>query len=247
MSRILIVADSHGSPAPLLIAKKNIASFDKVIFLGDFFDHIDETFEVQKTNFIDTMDFKKQNPQKVTILLGNHDANYILEDMYKWQEEYADQIQTLIKQHILDIDVTYIEDKWIFSHAGVSKVWMKNILQDQTDDDFTPDFCMNFFAKVNKFFHAYDFNYLRFMGTDCSGNNITQNPLWIRPESLKYVALKGFNQAVGHSAVPDSQRIFITENKDTLLFLDSQPLLRNIYAQIDTETNKFQIKKFKCN
>ena len=49
--KILAVADSHGSSIPLTIAERNLDCFDKVIFLGDFFDHEDKEYEEQKENF----------------------------------------------------------------------------------------------------------------------------------------------------------------------------------------------------
>ena len=64
MAKILAVADSHGSSILLTIAERNLDCFDKVIFLGDFFDHEDKEYEEQKENFLKVMKFKKANPEK---------------------------------------------------------------------------------------------------------------------------------------------------------------------------------------
>ncbi|MDR0452283.1 MAG: hypothetical protein LBH15_04505, partial [Treponema sp.] len=42
---------------------------------------------------------------------------------------------------------------------------------------------------------------LVFCGADSYGNDITQGPLWIRPESLLSDALPGYSQIVGHTPV----------------------------------------------
>ena len=233
--KILAVADSHGSPVPLVIARENVGRFDKIVFLGDFFDHEDEEYCEQKRNFLNTMDFKKRHGGKVSVLLGNHDANYLLPNMRKWQPEHADEIKSLIVSHLPLLEIFFVDKKWLFSHAGVSGVWLSNFAADDADI---------FFAQTNADFHSGDFSRLAFCGTDGYGDEVTQNPLWIRPYSLQKSALLGFNQAVGHTALSDSERVKKSEGGDTLLFLDSEPFLRNVYAEIDTDEDSFEIKKF---
>lgn len=248
MAKILAVADSHGSSIPLTIAERNLDCFDKVIFLGDFLDHEDKEYEEQKENFLKVMKFKKANPEKVKILIGNHDANYIVPELYGWQYEHETEIKKMILRNLEYIDLGFMAGKWIFTHAGVSGIWFYNQLKNDgfnIQDDKVPDiqFSNEFLNQYNDRLHNGDFSILRFTGITGYGDEITQNPLWIRPDSLKIAAVSGFNQVVGHTAVPDEERI---QKKDTdvLLFLDSLPFYRNVYAEIDTETNQYEIKKF---
>lgn len=65
---------------------------DKIVFLGDFFDHGEREYSDQKQNFLNVMDFKKQNQDKVVVLIGNHDANYILPDEQRIRMHGTDKI-----------------------------------------------------------------------------------------------------------------------------------------------------------
>src|SRR5574344_170569 len=105
--KITVVADSHGSAVPLGIARMNLEKSDKIIFLGDFFDHEEKEYNEQKQNILNVIEFKKQNIEKVVVLIGNHDANYILPDLLKWQPEHGEEIENLILQNLELIDFAY--------------------------------------------------------------------------------------------------------------------------------------------
>jgi hypothetical protein len=59
---------------------------------------------------------------------------------------------------------------------------------------------------------------LAFCGFDRSGNDITQGPLWIRPESLISDALPGYSQIVGHTPVKDIRRQEILNAKNVSIY-----------------------------
>lgn len=69
--KIMIVPDTHGRD----FWKQAIDSdADKIIFLGDYLDHYpdESTYYHDIANFLEILDFKKNNPDKVILLLGNH-------------------------------------------------------------------------------------------------------------------------------------------------------------------------------
>lgn len=233
--KITVVADSHGSAVPLGIARMNLEKSDKIIFLGDFFDHEEKEYNEQKQNFLNVIEFKKQNIEKVIVLIGNHDANYILPDLLKWQPEHGEEIENLILQNLELIDFAYLENNWLFSHAGFSEVWMQNQL---TCNEISEDLI----KFLNNQFHNGVFTNLRFTGLSGYGDEITQNPLWIRPDSLMKSAVCGVNQIVGHTEVYDEQRIRM-HGSDKIIFLDSEPEMRNVYAEIDTDSGKVEVKR----
>lgn len=213
----------------------NLEKSDKIIFLGDFFDHGEKEYSEQKQNFLNVLDFRKQNPDKVVILIGNHDANYILPDLRKWQPEHAEEIENLIIQNLGLIDFVYLERNWLFSHAGFSEVWIQNQLgYNEISEELI--------VLLNTQFHNGVFTNLRFTGSSGYGDEVTQNPLWIRPDSLMKSAVCGVNQVVGHTEVPDEKRIRM-HGTDKIIFLDSEAEMRNVYAEIDTDSGIVEIKK----
>ena len=233
--KITVVADSHGSAVPLGIARMSLEKSDKIVFLGDFFDHGEKEYSEQKQNFLNVIDFKKQTQDKVVVLIGNHDANYILPDLRKWQPEHAGEIENLILQNLELIDYACLEKKWLFSHAGFSEVWMMNQLGcNEVSEELI--------ELLNTQFHNGIFTNLRFTGLSGYGDEVTQNPLWIRPDSLMKSAVPGVNQVVGHTEVPDEQRIRM-HGTDKIIFLDSEAEMRNVYAEIDTDVGNVEVKK----
>ena len=74
--RIIALGDTHGrTDWKEIIAKE---TFDKIVFHGDYFDTHDKiSFEQQMNNFIDIINYKRENVDKVILLLGNHDHHYL--------------------------------------------------------------------------------------------------------------------------------------------------------------------------
>lgn len=78
MSKVLIIPDVHGRPF-WRKAKEKINSVDKVVFLGDYLDpygYEGITRENAIEEFKEIIQFKVDNPDKVILLLGNHDCAY---------------------------------------------------------------------------------------------------------------------------------------------------------------------------
>ena len=81
---ILVIPDIHGRLF-WLDKTKDISDYDKVIFLGDYLDpYKDENITVKDAieNFKKIIQFKKDNLDKVVLLLGNHDLPYYSQKYY---------------------------------------------------------------------------------------------------------------------------------------------------------------------
>lgn len=209
--KILALGDTHGRD----IWKEIVANetFDKVIFIGDYFDSWGLKFENQYQNFLDILEYKKQNIDKVVLLVGNHDYHYmdgVYETYSGYQTKYRNVIQELLEE-TLDkglMQMCTIDDRVIYTHAGVTKTWceLKHI-------DIT-----NLEGSINKCF-MFTPQEFRFNGSDGSGDDITQSPIWVRPRSLVMDAVEGFDQVVGHTT-QDRITTLPTHNLDKIHFID---------------------------
>lgn len=135
--KIIIVPDVHGRTF-WRKCKDLINSVDKIIFLGDYLDpYIDldlvyppEAFD----EFVDILQFKKDNPDKVILLLGNHDIHYFPEllDAYGCRrfERRKHDISKLFVENINLFKITHCEGKYLFSHAGILQGWLDYIQSD---------------------------------------------------------------------------------------------------------------------
>ena len=139
--KILINPDIHGR----VFWKYSIEhkdEFDKIIFLGDYLDaYSPDLLLKEEDNFKEIIQFKKDNPDKVILLLGNHDCHYINDKIYeasRYNSFKHNSYQKLFLDNIDLFQLIYIYDKYLFSHAGVYQKWIdlnKLTLKDLLDCD----------------------------------------------------------------------------------------------------------------
>jgi hypothetical protein len=126
--KILINPDIHGRVFwKYSIEHKN--EFDKIIFLGDYLDAYSPDLLVnEEDNFKEIIQFKKDNLDKVILLLGNHDCSYINSKILsssRYNPFKADIYHKLFNDNLDLFQLIYIYDKYLFSHAGVYEGWLK--------------------------------------------------------------------------------------------------------------------------
>ena len=139
--KILINPDIHGR----VFWKYSIEhkdEFDKIIFLGDYLDAYSPDLLVnEKDNFKEIIQFKKDNLDKVILLLGNHDCHYINSKILhssRYNPFKANIYHKLFNDNLDLFQLIYIYNKYLFSHAGVYQKWMdlnKLTLKDLLDCD----------------------------------------------------------------------------------------------------------------
>ncbi|WP_461255256.1 metallophosphoesterase [Treponema sp. R80B11-R83G3] len=223
--KIAIVTDIHGSTNWRMVMKR-VDEFDKIIFLGDYFDAWTNKWPGQMNNACNIITFKKRFPKKVDLCWANHDTSYYLgERCSGYQLGYAVDIIEFFNKHKEQFEVVYIYDEWIFSHAGVSEEWMSCAGIKTVEE-------------INTLFKESP-NYFRWVGPDNFGDNPNEGPLWIRPKSLMNNAVKNYNQAVGHTELYDGPKV-ICKNKLKFVFTDTGK--HDHLTIVDTETNEVTFK-----
>lgn len=130
MSKVIILPDIHGRTF-WKYALEQIDEFDKVIFLGDYLDpypHEGITFDESVENFKEILEFKKNNIDKVELLIGNHDCHYIwldFMDCSRLNRSRRKEMNKLYNDNYELFRIAYLlNDKYLFSHAGVYKEWL---------------------------------------------------------------------------------------------------------------------------
>ena len=203
--KTLVLGDTHGRSVWKLIV--NIENPDRVIFVGDYFDSFDIKGADQLSNFLDILEFKKTTDKEVILLIGNHDHHYFPEigdtGTSGYQHFFAPSIQYVMGENKQHLQIAYQMDGFLFSHAGVSTVFMDTIFGK---GGWNVD---NVAEELNELFkykpHAFTFS-----GWDPYGNDDKQTPIWIRPGALmrankkteiksKYIQIFGHTQNGGIS------------------------------------------------
>ena len=224
--KIVVIGDIHGRDIWEKIVEDN-QDADIYVFVGDYFDSFDVPISLQLDNFKNILEFKRNNKDKVILLFGNHDYHYL--DIVPTKEKYsgyqfynAFDIKQLINIGLSEglLQMCYIHDKYLFSHAGVSMRWLKINIQEYNESFHSLENSKLLEQTINDYF-IYKPSVFKFaMGGnfDECGDDITQPPIWIRPRSLKQNGLDNYIHIVGHT----NQRYGI-ELDDNVLVIDALP------------------------
>lgn len=132
-NKLLVISDIHSRPFWKKAVEKYIDDVDKIIFLGDYLDRYEDegfTRKEEKQNFLEIIEFKKENKDKVILLLGNHDGHYI-ERSFARSRRYSSSHAYSYRQIFLEnkglFQLAYEHElggkKYLFTHAGVMRSW----------------------------------------------------------------------------------------------------------------------------
>ena len=222
--KIIAIGDTHGRNDWKQIINDN--EFDKIVFIGDYFDTYENiSGKEQLSNFRDIIQYKKDNLDKVVLLIGNHDYHYMeyVDERYSgYQKKYSfsfrEEISKAQDNNLLQM--CFIHDNYLFTHAGITNTWLENAGYDNEEP---LDVFINGLFK-----HRMDsFKFADEVGHDPSGDNIYQTPIWVRPYSLLMDGVDGYIQIVGHT---QQSTIYNIDNR--VLLIDALQLSGE-YLSID--------------
>ncbi len=199
MSKIIAVGDIHGRSSWKLPFYNE--EWDHFVFIGDYFDTREGfTPAEQIANFREIMEAKGKG--KVHYCIGNHDHHYFHDVGWtgtsNYQEDDSKAIGDILEEYRSQLWMAHQIDDNIFSHAGISEVWLKKNMW--IDEDIV-EHTNNIWKMTPKAFNFCP-NYMGKMA-DKYGDSVWQSPIWIRPSSLINGSIpfleKGLNQIVGHT------------------------------------------------
>ena len=136
---ILVIPDVHGREfwKEVVDCKK----YERIIFLGDYTDPYDIegiADEMAVDNFKSIIALKQSNPDKVVLLLGNHDLHYYSDYYYelaggvRYDPIAAIVLQRLFQDNFQNFQLAWETDwggkHYLFSHAGITQSWLKRNL-----------------------------------------------------------------------------------------------------------------------
>lgn len=222
--KIIVIGDIHGEELWKDIIRKHPDS--KYIFLGDYCDPYHMICEDDViANLQSIINFKKQASEKIILLLGNHDIQY----MYKEAEcctrrmiRAESEIRDIFRTNILLFDWGYKLGNLIFTHAGISQGWFRFSFPNVENSDV-----FEFITNSTKKEIAFACGYAR-------GGNMPYGGFFWASKSEMNDPLNGFIQIVGHNRVSEITVRRNIEN-DIVIFCDS--LWNGKYLIIEETTN----------
>ncbi len=219
MKRILVIGDIHGRNNWKLIRDRK--DIDLFIFLGDYTDSFNLSNIEILHNLNEIIEFKKELGDKVCLLLGNHDIQYIF-DNYNfsgYRNAMRPDLYWLFTQNKDLFKIAHKEKDYLFTHAGICIKWFEqycNILVNYglNDDLSNVDIVLEdiYNSRYNYILHQIGYKRGGMRG-DFGG------PTFCDKGELITYPLELFNQVVGHTHVKNIE-IIKTKSDKTLYFCD---------------------------
>lgn len=245
MIHTLIIPDVHERDFWREPVKKVLENTNAhIVFLGDYTDGYpnewEHNFDYQQhtvDNFKQIIDLKKQCPERITLLLGNHDCGYALgDDICSCRMDYRNKqkIEKLFSENQelfrlaeqCDIAGKHI----VFSHAGILKGWADLIWRGEVSSQN-----FNVVDRLNNAWLTDDYRVLDALGDYDAyrgyGGYKYGSPIWSDIQSwtgVKEEDTFGFN-IVGHTKVKSPvvlDQICCLDCKK-VFFLDSEGSIRD--------------------
>jgi 3',5'-cyclic AMP phosphodiesterase CpdA len=212
----VIIGDLHGKDA---WEEVDISSYDKVVFLGDYVDHwtLSDRFIYQ--NLQKVIELKRENFEKVELLLGNHDIQYLHYPHYLcsgFRPSMQRSLSFLFKENRDLFKVAYQRENSIISHAGITNKWYKEfsnhqIIKGMYDENVTVADLVN---KVEN----TPYRYLLHQAGSSRGGEGAGGITWADRKELIADMLDGYHQIVGHTVIPKPE--FVKETGKSSTFID---------------------------
>lgn len=202
--RFCVIGDIHGRDFWKDFIEENKGSH--FIFLGDYCDPYDEDIgdsdALENLKFI--IDYKKSQPGNVTLLIGNHDMQYIYYPEYptsriRSNKKLKETIDVFQENKEL-FQIAYQKGSYLFIHAGVSVHWFDEFERYFDRFGFKRD-KSNLAEVLNK---MYDIDlgrkFLMMISSFRGGEHEISGPLWVDKRELEET-LENIHQYVGHNIV----------------------------------------------
>jgi hypothetical protein len=192
-----------------------LSSLDKIIFVGDYVDSFTVNNVEMKLNLEEIIHFKKTYPDKVVLLIGNHDIQYILPNQIcsGYRPEMKHDFGDIFNRNIDCFQMAYYHEtedpfknikRTLWTHAGVTQGWLRSAkgLFDIETFRFHEDFKDADFIRIDELLNRmweYRLNILFNVDSDSGGMSQWAGPVWVRPSRLSWEALEGYDQVIGHT------------------------------------------------
>ena len=215
--KIITIPDLHGKDCWKSV---DISLYDKVVFLGDYVDSSGKyTLEQEISNLEAIIELKKVHPEKVVLLLGNHDVLYhhfetFAKPIYHYEGKEA--FSRIYTENKALFSVAYQYQNHLWTHAGVSQKWLdyySNTISSFVNKDLISELGQILNKMQETHLHILATNSPLRGGSDLYGGIFSAD----KTETSEHFVY-GLHQYVGHTKVPSILKI--GNDEGSISFLD---------------------------
>jgi 3',5'-cyclic AMP phosphodiesterase CpdA len=204
----IVIGDLHGKDCWREI---NIKKYDKVVFLGDYTDAWTLSDLAIYQNLQNIIRLKKRNWEKVVLLLGNHDIQYLYFPRFQcsgFRPTMQRQLTALFNNNQDFFQVAYQRDDHIFTHPGITNAWYNDFLRlpilEKIRDE--QDNLADLLNKVDQTGQRYLLHAPGYARGGQDNGGIT----WADRKETITDMLKCYHQVVGHTVVDEIHTVSYT-------------------------------------
>jgi len=218
--KTISIGDIHGRPYWKQI---DPSKYDKIIFVGDYVDSYGIADVMVKNNLQEIIDLKNQYPDKVVLILGNHDLQY----MWSYVEFGCSGFRTQMYQDLHKLfndnknlfQIAFQVKNYIWTHAGISKGWYE--FNREIIEEYTDKFeCKTLAETLNVILWTKDNRILHQVGSYRGGAYYHGGITWADRRETSNDYLANYHQIVGHTPIVEITK-FGDEN-GSIRYIDVQ-------------------------
>lgn len=226
--------DDDDNPTACLLGN----GIDMAIFLGDYVDSFDKSSLDILTNLKEIVQLKKDYPNNVILLLGNHDVAYIRQDfrISGFRFDMMHDLHELFQKNRDLFQMAYQHENVLWTHAGVHKGWwrmyIKPVITGKKKERFSDMLsdCKNEADFLN-LMYAFEYDPLYLVSFYRGGISTVGGPFWADRKEVYSKPLEGFHQVVGHTPVDDIKEFENKKLNTKVTFCDCSDKGKFYYSQ----------------
>ena len=219
----IVIGDVHGSTYWKTVVADNPDC--RIIFIGDYLDPYENIpNDLLIKNLLEIIQLKKERPEDVILLLGNHDLHYFCPDIPgtsgRFNYRIEEEVKKIFTENLPLFTYAFQDGNRIFVHAGIAHDWFIN--------EFKGDLTKNIAEQLNNPTSA-QLRPLHQAGEARGGAWLTVGGIfWADISELDY-PLQGYQQYVGHNRV--GQIRVQTKDQGQITFCDC--LYNKVYLKLE--------------
>ena len=206
---MIIIPDVHGRRFWIKPVKEHLGK-EHIVFLGDYLDpYRDENIpeEVVFSRFQDILTLKKNHPNDITLLLGNHDLHYLSSHIEggRFDVVNSERNKRMFTENISLFQLAYEAKvggvKYLFTHAGILWGWI--ISHNELFGKIKPN---KISSKLNELWRSEEskdelYKALGDIPLSRWGRYLYGSPVWsdVDDMDVNNAELPGFFQVFGHT------------------------------------------------
>jgi hypothetical protein len=244
--KIVVIGDLHGKD---LWKRLSPEDYDLMVFLGDYVDHWTISNTLILHNLKEIIALKKKYPDKVVLLTGNHDFQYMYGSLSDYSficsgfrpEAYWDLYNEFNDNEAL-FQVAHKVGNYIFSHAGITMAWWKKVratleakyIEYNLDEDMKNVHVvdvLNFTRLIKQRELLWEIGVKR---GGMRGDN--GSPIWADGQESRFGVLRGYHHIVGHTPIKFIKKYKVDDNT-TITYCDCLENIDN-YLVIEIKDDK---------